>query len=335
MFRLQPGKIDFGYTDVDNIFLLDFMPMATGTQIKVYLLGYQYIKDPLKSYELDNAAIARRLNLSIGEVEEAWRYWEKLGLVHIEPGADGHMTIVYRNLKELYVETLWMKPEPKISGDVLEIVRANEDPALNDMFGQLDYLMRRPLVATERTTVLDWIKRFHMEPAVIVEAFFVATEQGKRNLRYVEGILRRWYDEGMTRKETLAEGLKREGEAYARYRRVMDLLGLSHRQVTDADRHIIDRWFTEYGYDWDMIELAAQRLYRSNAPSVSYLEGILSSWYRQGIRTPQEVEEKDRKPVQKPVKSQGAAKTRFANFDERDTDALQALLNEAMDWEEK
>jgi len=37
VFRLKKPNLDFGYCSIENIFINDFMPMANGIQIKVYL----------------------------------------------------------------------------------------------------------------------------------------------------------------------------------------------------------------------------------------------------------------------------------------------------------
>jgi len=59
IFNLQNEKIDFGNTPVENIFINDYMPMADGLHVKVYLLGFKYAKDGEESFS--NETIAKNL----------------------------------------------------------------------------------------------------------------------------------------------------------------------------------------------------------------------------------------------------------------------------------
>lgn len=336
MFNGEPTMIDLGDTSFENIFLHDFMPMAPGDYVKVYLTAYKYAKEPNKTHSLDHKAIARNLNMRLEQVLEAWSYWEKLGIVKLNDKEDG-MEVTFLSLKQLYITEHLMKNKNSQSPAVVELVKANEDKVINEMFNSIDYLMRRPLVPRERQQVLEWVKLYNMTPDVITEAVFIATEKKRVvNLNYVEGIIRRWYDRGMTNMESLVEGLKEEGDAYVRYRKVMNLIGLSHRAISDSDRQVINKWFGEYNFDWPMVELATGEIYKASKPSVAYVEGILNRWYHAGFSTPEDVEENDKKskPSKKPTRSSPKPKAKgFDNFSGRDDAALEALMREREKWD--
>ena len=77
------------------------------------------------------------------------------------------------------------------------------------MFNNIDDIMRRQTVATEKQRILSWIENYNMNPDVIEKAFFYGVERkGVRNINYVEGIIRNWYDNGLTNMEALLEHFK-------------------------------------------------------------------------------------------------------------------------------
>ena len=74
-------------------FINNYMPHANATYVKVYLYGL------LKCYEgidVSNATIAEALDILETDVNKAWRYWKRVGLMHSE----GKGTLVYDNVPE-------------------------------------------------------------------------------------------------------------------------------------------------------------------------------------------------------------------------------------------
>ena len=61
-------SIDLGDTPVENIFIDIFMPMANGTFVQVYLLGYKYALNREPNMSVDNMSIARHLNIPLSDV---------------------------------------------------------------------------------------------------------------------------------------------------------------------------------------------------------------------------------------------------------------------------
>ena len=70
---------DETYSDISipSIFFDMFMPIASGDQVKIYLLAYReaYFCNGLKSGDLTNEVIASTLGISDKDVVEAWRFW--------------------------------------------------------------------------------------------------------------------------------------------------------------------------------------------------------------------------------------------------------------------
>ena len=67
-------------TKVENLFISEYLPDAPGDYVKVFLFGLMYAQ-----YEItpNRSELAKLLNLSVDEIEEAWIYWESRGLVRV------------------------------------------------------------------------------------------------------------------------------------------------------------------------------------------------------------------------------------------------------------
>ncbi|MCF6464735.1 DnaD domain protein [Clostridium sp. Cult2] len=344
-FIIETTDIDLGDTPIENIFINDFMPMANGTYVKVYLLGYKYAYDKDETIEVDNKTIAKHLDIPLSDVLNAWDFWENKGIIEkifLDKDNKFNYNIKFLNLKQLYIKNNY-KPinigEEMITKSytcsVEDLVDANQIPAINEMFNQIDYIMRRQLVPNEKQKVLEWIYNYNMNPDIIVKAFFYGIEKkGKRNINYVGGIIRNWYDQGITNVEAMQEHFKETDERYFRYEQVMKYLGYGNRMPSVAEMKVIDKWFEEYGLTMEVVLRGCENSKKTSNPSINYIDGILTSWHHKGIKAVDEIEEKDRPPERKEHKNSKidkrpkSVKTRFHNFEQRTSNYTAEELEE-------
>ena len=334
-FTLETTDMDLGDTPIENIFINDYMPMANGTYVKVYLLGYKYAHDKDNKIEVNNQTIAKHLEIPLEDVLSAWDFWAGKGIIEkMVPEEDNkyNYKVRFLNLKQLYIknnlslfnnkEDLSIKPKPITPQDLID---ANQIPLINKMFNQIDYIMRRQTVTTEKQKILSWIQDYNMNPDVIEKAFFYGMEKkGIRNVNYVEGIIRNWYDKGLTNMDAITEHFKTQDEKYYRYQKVMKSLGFDNRPISQGEMIVIDKWFEDYKFSMEMVLKACESSAKVANPSINYIDAILKSWNKKDIITLDDIIEKDKPKekkgynVAKPTDRRAAPlKTRFHNFEQR------------------
>jgi len=282
---------------------------------------------------VDNNTIAKHLDIPLTDVLNAWDFWEKKGIIekiYVNEDNKFDYKVKFLNLKQLYIKNNYrMLNQEGISSNpytasVEDLVDANQIPAINQMFNNIDYIMRRPLVPNEKKKILEWLYNYNMNPDIIEKAFFYGIEKkGKRNLNYIGGIIRNWYDQGITNIEAYQEYLKRNDEKYYRYERVMKYLGYVNRFPTESQKKIIDKWFEEYKFTMEMVLKGCENSKKTSNPSISYIDGILTSWYEKGIKSVDEIEEKDKPPERKEknignnISTNRPVPNKFHNFQQR------------------
>ena len=94
--KLSQGFINNGYTLVENEFLLSHMPAADAVDIKVYLYGMAIANSGQENNSLEKMALA--LKLSEERILQAYKYWQKIGLVDIS--ASSPPVISYNPVKQ-------------------------------------------------------------------------------------------------------------------------------------------------------------------------------------------------------------------------------------------
>src|SRR5690606_27876697 len=216
--------------------------------------------------------------------------------------------VKFLNLKQLYIKNNYnmfnQKEEPKkdLRYSTQDLIEANQMPIINNMFNQIDYIMRRQTTPSEKKMILEWIHDYNMNPDVIEKAFFYAVEQkGIRKINYVEGIIRNWYDMGLTNIDAVIEHFKESDEKYYRYQKVMKALGLQERTIKKDEKQLIDKWFEEYKFSMDIVLMGCETD-KNAKPSVKYVNGTLKNWFEKGVKTVEDIELLDKPPVvKKPI----------------------------------
>ena len=330
-FNLEITDMDLGDTPIENIFINDYMPMANGTYVKVYLLGYKYAHDKDEKIEVTNMTIAKHLNIPLEDVLGAWDFWEEKGIIEKIDKTEVNYGVKFLDLKQLYIKnnlSILNKEETgnkKFRYSMKDLIEANQMPAINNMFNNIDNIMRRQTVPTEKLQILGWIHDYNMNPDVIEKAFYYSIERkGIKSIKYIEGIIRNWYDKGVTNIEALLEHFKLNDERFYQYQRIMKSIGLLNRNITEGDMKIIDKWLDEYSYSMEIILKGCESSSKASNPTVSYIDGVISSWYKKGIRKIEDIEIMDKPPEKKeiktnknPTKKNISNKTRFHNFEQR------------------
>lgn len=332
-FVLQTTDMDLGDTPIENIFINDYMPMANGTYVKVYLLGYKYAHDRDINIEVNNTTISKHLDIPLEDVLRSWDFWEEKGIIEkIRPENTRNVNyeVKFLNLKQLYIKNninLWLEDDSLAKTYVYntrDLVDANKVPEINNMFNNIDHILRKQTVPGEKKKILDWIHDYNMNPDVIEKAVYYSVERrGVKNLPYIEAIVRNWYNDGLTNMEALMNHFKESDEKYYRYQRVMKALGLDKRPMRDEERKLIDIWFEKWKFTLELALHGCEQD-KNPTPSVSYVNGILRSWNEKGIKTIEDIEVLDKRKenpktsgAKKQVKKAQANVTRFHNFEQR------------------
>lgn len=291
-FELQELKMDFGDTPIENIFLNEYMPSADGNFVKVYLMGYQMAHQGIREHQnFTHRTIATRLNLLETDVLRAWDYWEDVGIVEKIYDESGSYGIRFLSLKELYTKHVYIgKPAPQ--SEPTSFISVLDNPEIAHLFSMVDFYMRRDLSYQKKMDIAKWIEVYNMPPTLIEEAFRYGTEvKEKRNINYIEAIVRNWAEDNVRTPQALEENFKRHDERYYRYNHVLKAMGIQKSNFLESDVNQVNYWFEELNFPMEIVEEGAKRAARSNNPNLNYLETILMNWREKGLDTLEKVQQ--------------------------------------------
>lgn len=343
-FIKQVGSFDLGDTPIENIFINDFMPMATnGTYVMVYLLGYKYAHDRDLSISVDYETIAKTLGILPSDVLRAWDFWEEKGVIkkHKQSDDPSQYSVEFLSLKQLYIENTFKtvnvsdQSDESASGTYQcspsDLIEANKVPEIKEMFYHVNQLVRRSLVPNEMMDVLEWIYNYNMDPDLIVRAFMYCVEQKKiKNVKYVGAVIRNWYDHGVTTTEKLDAYLEKNDERYVQYEKIFRALGFHSRYPSESEKETMNLWLNDWNFPMDVILKACENSKKTSNPNINYINSILRAWNNDGIVSVSDLENMESTKKAPPKKQTKSGNNRFHNFEQRtakySNDELEKLL---------
>lgn len=269
-------------TNVENIFINEYMASAPGDFVKVYLFSLMYAG---VDEDMDNETIARQLSLQEEDVLKAWSYWEKMGVIRKirKPDADKFdYQVEFVNLKELLYSKEAKSKKKKSAEDNTKTVLS--DKSVQSMYKSIERITGRVISGNEMMEILSWINDFHAAPEIIVYAFSYCKSKEKQNIRYVAAVVKRWVSEGLNDVLAVEEHLKNSDQRHYLYRRVCKALGFA-RNATEHEMKIMDHWFDDMGYSIDRVLEACGKTSGISNPNINYVNKILTNWYEEKTGT--------------------------------------------------
>ena len=261
-------------TDVENIFLSEYMPTAPGDYVKVFLYGLLYSQN---NVEINSRQFASQLQMSEKQVEDAWSYWEQLGIV-------SRKYIINTNEYDIEIKNL----RALMYAGVLDVEALDKEEAsetlisaeLKDLVYSVEQTIGRTMSPSESLEVASWLNELGATSEVIMGAVEYCIEKGKRGINYMAKVVLQWTKDGFKTKEDVENHISSLEARYGNYKKILQALGLN-RAATEAEREMIDSWFDEMDYNMDRVMDACVKASFISSPNIRYVNKVLQNWYEE------------------------------------------------------
>lgn len=270
-------------TPVSNIFIESYMPKARGEFIKVYLLLLKYSVSG--ELGVNSTILASALNLLESDIMNALNYWNDEGVLKIIPiDKMGNFNIEFINLGEDQATS-------KVS-----LLEELNNSSVKDMLQEIEKLLSRPLSPKEMSTYIGWEKDLNFSLEMIFLLIQYCISKGKTDYRYFEKVALSWFDAGIKTIEDAQLYIKRHEDKWIKYRQILDYLGIKDADIMKPQEEMLSKWVNQYKFSIEIIEKACTICFeRLNRADFKYIDGILSSWNKDNIRTLEDIAAKDLK----------------------------------------
>lgn len=288
------------YTRVENLFINEFLPDAPGDYVKVYLFCLMYAQ---YDEQIDSRAISMTLGISEDEIERAWEYWSKHGLVKLMVTGEGEREVEFvRQIDMLYGRGVsdGERSSAAYEGDgrsggaagadyadgydvnadqnasAEEIIAKLINRQLKEIYDKYQMISGRTMSRQETTKLSDAVKVYNIEPDILNFAIDYCADLEKYSVDYIFKVALRWTEEGCRDVAQVKQMLDRHSKRSAAYGQIFRELGFS-RLPNPADREIMDRWMDEMGYSIRDILDACRASGGIREPNLRYVNKVLEN----------------------------------------------------------
>lgn len=268
-------------TQVENLFISEYMASAPGEYVKAYLLASMYAQLNMPA---DDRLIARAVGMPPEKMAECWAYWEGRGVVrrvYADPEDRTSYAVEFVNLRE---EVFGQRTPAKETGVAARL----DDKALAKLYRDVEAAAGRMLEAREPEEIASWLSEYAMTPEFILCGYkFCAAKRKSTRCRYVGAVLKDWKSKDLSSPAQVEEYLQGIDRHYDLQRKVFKELGFT-RGATEEEKRIINKWFDDYGFDLDKIREACSKTAGIANPNINYVDAVLTAWYKESGRTPED-----------------------------------------------
>ena len=267
-------------TELDNIFINDYLPFAKPQDVVVYVYGL-YI---CNSNSFDNSFenVAKTLNMTEEELVKSFEYWEEQGLVQIL--RTNPIAVTYIPLKNVLSANKLYKPD--------KYTTFNQQA--NDIF-----MGKRAISKHEYQEYYDFLERYHFEPEALlmIMKYCVETKKSAVGYSYILTVAKNWASEGVTTTLQVEERLQRFEEKSPEMTEIFNCIGIKRAPYVE-ERSLLNKWLSEYGFNLEVI-LHICKSHTKTHLSFEKLDKILTKYYEMKLMSSIEIDnfEKDKQEL--------------------------------------
>ena len=253
----------FDSTPVENMFITEYMLRAPGDFVKVYLYALMLCYHP--SPRMSLSAMAKDLDMQEEEVERAFKYWARDGLVR--QVGDNPVCFTLANLKQL---TLTRAENP---GDKL----------YNEKFiREAERILKRTLLPEETNLINDWVQVFELPEEVVLMLLQIEMEnsRGRVSIKIADRRAKEWAQSGIRTVDDVEKVVVMGREREQQLRRLLARLG-QHRAPSEDEKTMYKTWIDEWGFTPEAVQEACRETTKGT-PTMAYLNGILMRQHQLG-----------------------------------------------------
>ena len=280
---LKNKPLDF--TPVSNVFIEKYMPNARGEFIKVYLLMLKY--NTSGEMGANSSILASALNLLESDIINALNYWNDEGIIKLIPiDKMGNFNIEFVNLTQ----------DNRSKNKEVNLLQALNNPSTNDMLKDIEMLLSRPLSPKEMETYLSWQEDFNFSSELILILFEYCVSRGKSDYRYIEKVAMAWHSMNISTIDEAQNYIKKTEDKWVKIRHILKYLGIKNPELMKPQEEMLEKWIIDYNFPMNVIEKACNICFqRLNRSDFKYIDGILSNWNKNNLKTLEAIEAKDSK----------------------------------------
>jgi len=261
-------------TNVDNIFINEFLPYANDTCVKVYLYGL-YKCNTANSYDNTLESFSNILGIDKEDVYSAFLYWQDQGLVQVL--ATDPFEVIYNPVKSAISNVKKYKKDKYANFNLqLETILAGRTITLNEYYQYYEFM-----------------EQYRVEPEalILVLEYCVRAKGIKVGYSYVLTIAKNWAEDGFVTFEKVDEKLRTLEQNSSIIGEIFSVLKINRIASID-EKELVLKWQNEYDFNTETILGVCKDCKKRKMKSLNFdkLDDIFSKYYEMKLSSLKEIQ---------------------------------------------
>lgn len=260
-------------TEIDNIFLNDYLPFAEPQFVVVYIYGLYLCNSNSFDNSLEN--FAKTLNMSEEDVIGAFEFWEEQGLVRVLK--TNPIEVSFIPLKNVLTANKLYNPDKY----------ATFNSQANDIF-----MGKRSISKHEYEEYYDFLERYHVEQEalIMIMRYCVESKKSAVGYHYILTVASNWANEGITSVPQVEEKISNLENKSPEVVEIFTACGIKRNPYIE-EKALINKWLNDYGFSLDVILYACKKAKKKSRCSLETIDEILTRYYGSKLFSVLEIED--------------------------------------------
>ena len=239
--------------------------------------------------------LAKKLDKTEDSIENAIEFWLTAGtlkksgrgfaVVSMDESMDASSD------KDLAKSNLRVRPSYN-AAEIDAVASVNKD--IDNLFREAERILGKILSPSDFELIYSFVDWLGLPVEVVIMLLSFAASRGKTGKRYLETVAIDWAEKGIVTYESAEEYIREIELKLSNEGKIRGILGIYDRALTTTEKKYIRLWTFENNIPAELIAEAYDRTVEATGKlSWAYMNKIVLSWHGDGLKTVEEVREKE------------------------------------------
>ena len=301
----------------------EYLKTSDGNYIKVLLY---ILAAPSRNTTSDIIALATGLSVDI--VDDAIIHWTSLGVLKLD-GKLPELSVSSETKDKKLISTVESVKPADLKADKRIVVNYSQkellekgktDKNLQNLYDEIQKFLNKTLNGTELSKLVETYELYEYDVPTILIAAEYCKLIGKCSVNYLTTVLKNWYERDICSYQEVESEINRLTDNY-QYENVVRRCFEMDNRLTKKQREFADKW-KELGITEELLEIAKEKCLDGTGGKISfsYINAVINSWHKKGIKTPDDVKSDDDKHMSKKA-------TKFVGSDKENSYSVERVEN--------
>ena len=320
-FKINPASFS-GIFPVPTAIVDENIRLASVVQLKVIL----YLLRHGSTRQVTVKDISDALFLDSQDVADALLFWYERGIVIKDGEAPAAVVQSAPVKEETKIEITPVVPKKEVQDIPISrpsheqiAVRCKECEDISVLFREAQTALGKTIGYDGQSVLIMMYDSYGLPVEVILMAIEYAVSQGKASFSNIAKIGKKWSELEIDSLEGAMEYIEEHNVVNEVWHKLRLLTDITNKRPTSKQFGYLTAWIKEYGYDANMIFYAYEECVdRTGKMSMPYMDKIITSWHKNGVKTPLDIAEERKRWQESQKKTSGKKEKEKPQHEQRE-----------------